>query len=235
MGYEYSGSDHWKPFPIPEPGRRPPVPVIPAAVSVPTKHRRKKGVVIRILPSQWASIIPLCAFFLVMGAGAGMVIGTSQAVSIMGKAGDDARKTILAQALPAFSSDGTGIPNRAVSSAIKNLFLGRRAKGVASWYGPGFHGRKTSNGEVYSQFAWTVASKEFPSGSFVLIENPINGKTCVARVNDYGPVIDGRTIDVSWTVANQLEMLDIGVCPVYVIPFSFDDLEKIMVRPYTRP
>jgi rare lipoprotein A len=69
-------------------------------------------------------------------------------------------------------------------------------KGIASWYGPDFHGKKTSNGEVYDMHGMTAAHKTLPLGVFVKVENLDNGREAVVRVNDRGPC-KGRIIDLS--------------------------------------
>jgi rare lipoprotein A len=69
--------------------------------------------------------------------------------------------------------------------------------GIASWYGPGFHGRTTANGERFDSQALTAASTRLPFGSRVRVVNRDNGKSVVVRINDYGPHIPGRTLDLS--------------------------------------
>ena len=75
---------------------------------------------------------------------------------------------------------------------------------VASWYGPGFHGRLTANGEVYDQDGMTAAHKTLPFGTELRVTNPANGKSVVLRINDRGPFIPGRDIDLSRGVARIL-------------------------------
>ena len=75
--------------------------------------------------------------------------------------------------------------------------LGVSQTGVASWYGPGFHGRMTANGEVYNQFGMTAAHKTLPFGSRVRVTNLHTGQSIEVRINDRGPYIRGRIIDVS--------------------------------------
>jgi rare lipoprotein A len=76
--------------------------------------------------------------------------------------------------------------------------------GVASWYGPDFHGKTTSNGERYDMYAMTAAHKTLPLGVFVKVENKENGKEAVVRVNDRGPFVKGRIIDLSYAAAKKL-------------------------------
>ena len=78
--------------------------------------------------------------------------------------------------------------------------------GTASWYGPGFHGNKTSNGEVYNQKGYTAAHKNLPLPSFVKVSNLENGKTVIVRVNDRGPFHGSRIIDLSEGAAKAIDM-----------------------------
>ncbi len=89
-------------------------------------------------------------------------------------------------------------------------------EGIASWYGPGFHGKKTANGEIYNQNAMTAAHKTLPLGSVVEVKNLSNGKKITVRINDRGPFIKGRIIDLSKKGAARLNMLDSGVAKVRV-------------------
>lgn len=76
--------------------------------------------------------------------------------------------------------------------------------GHASWYGPGFHGRTTANGETYDQHAMTAAHKTLPFGTRLRVTNTANGRSAVVRVNDRGPFIPGREIDLSRAAADAL-------------------------------
>ncbi|QTD45957.1 septal ring lytic transglycosylase RlpA family protein [Ottowia testudinis] len=77
-------------------------------------------------------------------------------------------------------------------------------RGVASWYGPGFHGRRTANGEKFDMHELTAAHKTLPFGTRVLVHNPRTGKEVVVRINDRGPFIKGRVIDLSKAAAKAL-------------------------------
>ena len=83
-------------------------------------------------------------------------------------------------------------------------------RGVASWYGKKFHGRKTSSGEVYDMYAMTAAHKTLPLGTWVRVHNRDNGRTLDVRINDRGPFVDNRVIDLSRAAARQLDMLHHG-------------------------
>ncbi len=89
--------------------------------------------------------------------------------------------------------------------------------GRASWYGPNFHGRKTSNGERFDQEAMTAAHRTLPFGTKLLVTNRSTGKSCVVKVNDRGPYRDNRVIDLSKGAARQLNMVSSGVAMVDVL------------------
>lgn len=88
--------------------------------------------------------------------------------------------------------------------------------GIASWYGKPFHGRKTSNGETYDMYSRTAAHKTLPMQTHLLVENLDNGKEIVLRVNDRGPFVRGRVIDLSYTGAKELGVLKKGTARVRI-------------------
>ncbi|MCC6850760.1 MAG: septal ring lytic transglycosylase RlpA family protein [Comamonadaceae bacterium] len=85
--------------------------------------------------------------------------------------------------------------------------------GLASWYGRKYHGRSTASGEPYDMYAMTAAHPTMPLPSYARVRNPANGSEVVVRVNDRGPFVDGRVIDLSYTAALRLGLLR-GVAPV---------------------
>ncbi len=89
-------------------------------------------------------------------------------------------------------------------------------KGIASWYGKKFHGRKTSNGEIYNMYAMTAAHKTLPMGTWVLVENLENQRQIKVRVNDRGPFVRGRIIDLSYSGARKLGMVGPGTAKVRI-------------------
>ncbi len=89
-------------------------------------------------------------------------------------------------------------------------------EGVASWYGPGFHGKKTTSGTVYDQYAMTAAHQTLPLGSNVRVTNLANGKSVTVLINDRGPFAKGRIIDLSYAAAQQVDMIGPGTAPVRV-------------------
>jgi rare lipoprotein A len=81
----------------------------------------------------------------------------------------------------------------------------------ASWYGPKFHGKLTANGEIYDQMALTAAHKSLSFGTLLKVTNPRNGRSVIVRINDRGPYIEGRDLDLSKGAAIELGMLRKGV------------------------
>lgn len=86
----------------------------------------------------------------------------------------------------------------------------------ASWYGPRFHGKLTANGEQYDQMGLTAAHKSLPFGTILQITNLRNGKSVIVRINDRGPYIEGRDLDLSKGTALALGMINRGVIEVKV-------------------
>jgi rare lipoprotein A len=94
--------------------------------------------------------------------------------------------------------------------------LDYRERGVASWYGPGFHKVRTSTGEPYDMYGMTAAHKTLPLPAYVRVTNLQNGRSVVVRVNDRGPFVGNRIIDLSYTAAAKLDMLRNGTAMVEV-------------------
>ncbi|MGO9932140.1 MAG: septal ring lytic transglycosylase RlpA family protein [Steroidobacteraceae bacterium] len=94
--------------------------------------------------------------------------------------------------------------------------VGYLERGVASWYGPGFHKVRTSIGEPYDMYAMTAAHTTLPLPTYVRVTNLQNGRSVVVRVNDRGPFVDNRIIDLSYTAASKLDMLRNGTAIVEV-------------------
>lgn len=95
--------------------------------------------------------------------------------------------------------------------------------GLASWYGPGFHGRLTANGERYDMNELTAAHKTLPFGTQVLVRNPRNGKQVVVRINDRGPFVAGRVIDLSKAAAQAVGIDGVAAVELHLLaPDSID-------------
>lgn len=88
---------------------------------------------------------------------------------------------------------------------------GYTERGTASWYGKDFHGRKTANGEIYDMYKLTAAHKTLPLGVYARVTNLENGKEIKVKVNDRGPFIRGRFLDLSYGAAKELGMVEAGV------------------------
>ena len=99
---------------------------------------------------------------------------------------------------------------------------GYSERGVASWYGKKFHGRPTSSQEPYDMYAMTAAHKTLPLPTFVEVRNLRNNKTVIVRVNDRGPFVSNRIIDLSYSAAIKLDMIGSGTSLVEVTAISFD-------------
>ncbi|MCL2792779.1 MAG: septal ring lytic transglycosylase RlpA family protein [Spirochaetaceae bacterium] len=97
---------------------------------------------------------------------------------------------------------------------IASPFLFSEAAGYASWYGGKFHGRRTANGEIYNMHQLTAAHKTLPFDTIVKVKNLENGKTTVVRINDRGPFIEGRIIDLSYAAAKEIGMVEAGIVKV---------------------
>lgn len=89
--------------------------------------------------------------------------------------------------------------------------------GIASWYGPGFHGNVTANGELYDMYAFTAAHKTLPFGTVVKVVDLETGRSVVVRINDRGPFVPGRIIDLSYAAAQELGIVDRGTAKVGLI------------------
>jgi rare lipoprotein A len=88
--------------------------------------------------------------------------------------------------------------------------------GIASWYGPGFDGHRTATGEVYNQEEMTAASTVIPLGSEVMVTNLANGRACQVRINDHGPYVEGRELDLSHEAARNLGIVKPGTARVRI-------------------
>jgi rare lipoprotein A len=89
--------------------------------------------------------------------------------------------------------------------------------GIASWYGKKFHGRKTSSGEIYNMYAMTAAHKTLPLGTWVRVRRLDTGRQIVVRINDRGPFVRGRIIDLSYSAARKLGIVGCGTTQVEIV------------------
>ena len=156
------------------------------------------------------------------------------ACSSLGPTQDTAPRT----APPASSLPGDAVPRQEPRSRYGNgpyykVFgdtykvldssYGYQERGVASWYGKKFQGRMTSSQEPYDMYAMTAAHKSLPLPTYVRVRNLKNNRSIVVRVNDRGPFVDNRLIDLSYSAALKLDMVRDGTSLVEVTAISFDD------------
>ena len=99
--------------------------------------------------------------------------------------------------------------------------VGSTYRGIASWYGPNFHGRRTSNGEIYNMHDFTAAHKTLPMNTMVKVTNLKNGRSTVVRINDRGPFVGDRIIDLSYAAAKKIGIVDRGTAPVELEVLGF--------------
>lgn len=109
--------------------------------------------------------------------------------------------------------------------------IGFTQEGIASWYGRDFHGKKTSNGETYDMHAMTAAHKTLPLGVFVKVRNKESGQETIVRVNDRGPFVKNRIIDLSYSAAKKLGVDLKGTAPVRIEALGY----KVSGEDYRAP
>ena len=102
--------------------------------------------------------------------------------------------------------------------------VGDQFDGIASWYGPDFHAKKTSNGEIYNMYAMTAAHKTLPMNTVVRVDNLDNGRSTMVRINDRGPFVAGRIIDLSNKAAHEIDMVRKGTARVKVTVLGYNGL-----------
>ncbi len=123
------------------------------------------------------------------------------------------RLAVLALLIPevvlATACGGPGIIRRAEPYEV-----GSRERGVASWYGKDYHGRPTASGEIYDMYGLSAAHRTMPLRSVIRVTNRTNGRQVTLKVNDRGPFIRGRTLDVSYGAAKALGFAEAGLAPV---------------------
>ena len=100
--------------------------------------------------------------------------------------------------------------------------VGQKERGNASWYGPNFHGKSTSNGERYNMYAMTAAHKTYPMNTMVKVKSLENDKSIIVRINDRGPFVSGRIIDLSKEAAKRMDMLRKGTMKVEIEVVGFN-------------
>ena len=173
----------------------------------------------------------------VLSACAPLSPSTEGAIATTGHAADShagarAGSEALARMAPTPGAQ-LGDPLSAVQEALEDEELPEVDQlGVASWYGPGFHGRKTANGERYNQYELTAAHRKYAFNTQLCVRNTGNGKTVVVRVNDRGPYVGNRVIDLSKAAAEEIGMLGTGIkrVEIYKLPEGEEECPEVLVQ-----
>lgn len=151
-----------------------------------------------------------------LAAGLSLMMGLTL-LSAPATAKESAAKAAKKQAVPAAQTvDKTSISGQVhkTSYSLPDTKAKVAQSGVASYYGPGFHGRRTANGERFDMHAMTAAHRTLPFGTQVKVTNLANGKSAIVRVNDRGPYANGRIIDLSVAAAKQIGSTGAGTARV---------------------
>jgi rare lipoprotein A len=147
-----------------------------------------------------------------------MVVGCSLGPSRIGVSGHERPATVVPEA------PDTGLQEPYVIDGVPYYCLpsetGFVEEGIASWYGGAFHGRDTANGEVYDMYKKTAAHKTLPFGTRIKVVNLANGREVVVRINDRGPFVKGRIIDLSYAAARDIGMIGPGTAKVRIAALS---------------
>ena len=121
-------------------------------------------------------------------------------------------------------------PTKVKAPVPPPLGTGASQTGIASWYGPGFHGRRTASGAVYDQHDLTAAHQTLPLGTRVMVTNLENGRSTEVIINDRGPFLKGRIIDLSYAAAQTLGMVGPGTIPVRIEVIDSDPTRIQTIR-----
>jgi len=108
--------------------------------------------------------------------------------------------------------------------------IGDKMKGIASWYGPGFHAKQTSNCETYNMYAMTAAHKTWPMNTMVKVTCRDTDRSVVVRINDRGPFVSGRVIDLSFKAGKKLGLDKKGITPVKLEVLGFTGKIQKLVK-----
>ena len=163
--------------------------------------------------------------------------GNVTAINPVPQSGD---ADMIADAVPKFEPNSRlGNPSSYVVWGKRYYVMERREgfkeRGIASWYGKKFHGRKTSSGEIYDMYAMTAAHKTLPLPAYVKVKNLHNKREIIVRVNDRGPFHPGRVIDLSYAAARKLGILRNGTARVEIQDVSMSSHKQIAKKSQFEP
>ena len=116
----------------------------------------------------------------------------------------------------------------------RNVQVGDTFTGISSWYGPNFHGKLTANGEIYDMYGYTAANKILPLNTIIKVINLSNNKSVVVRVNDRGPFVKGRILDLSYAAGKKIGIDKTGTAMVKIIVLSTPNTPKKLIS-YKKP
>jgi len=97
-----------------------------------------------------------------------------------------------------------------------NTYIGYTEEGISSWYGPNFHGKLTSNGEIYDMYKYTAANKTLPINTIIKVTNLSNNKSVIVRINDRGPFVKNRILDLSYAAGKKIGIDKTGTAKVRI-------------------
>jgi rare lipoprotein A len=165
-----------------------------------------KSINININPSLWL----YCAGGLATAA----MVGGAAAVFFTGTVQADVQLARPIATLPPRPPVENVTPQMLAPAKPVNAFKAAMLRGLATWYGPDFHGHRTASGEIFDMYAMTACHPTLPFGTIVRVWNLRNKQSVLVRITDRGFLFDGRVIDLSYAAAQQLHMVDSGVAPV---------------------
>ena len=188
------------------------------------------------LSSSWQRLLVLAPLLLMLA----ISFGCAKKVAVPGKPGvakPAKKKKVPATQRPYVINGTTYYP---IPSAHGYVELG-----LASWYGEPFHGKKTANGEIYDMYGNTAAHKTLPMDTMLLVKNLENGRSTVVRINDRGPFVNERIIDLTHTKARELGIIDHGTARVEIVAMAAQQVveapttggaaRKAPVKPQVKP
>lgn len=117
-----------------------------------------------------------------------------------------------------------------IAKGFADLDMGVKERGLASWYGDAFHGEATASGELFDMEALTAAHRTLPLGTVIKVTNILNGRQIRLRINDRGPYVSGRILDLSYAAAQGLEMVGTGVAAIQLEVVGMDE-ERVVADP----
>ena len=173
--------------------------------------------ILRPLPLPWPRFVLLCLFVLLAVIG----FGCAKKVPAPGKPGvskPTKKKKVPGTQRPYVINGTTYYPIPTAHGYVE--------QGLASWYGHPFHGRKTANGETYDMYGNTAAHKTLPMDTILSVKNLENGRSTVVRINDRGPFVDERIIDLSHTKARELGIINHGTARVEIVALTAQQPEE---------